>query len=147
MSRAATWSTRRRSKPRRAPRATLPEEAPPDPALASGQLAGCAIDVGRAPDQMPTPRLAARPDVIATPPTARRSGAAFAHHARATVARARGAGGREREGARADGRGQRRTLEEEAMKTVLITGAAGDVGSHLRRERAGEDALRLSAQR
>ncbi|MBE0614249.1 MAG: NAD(P)-dependent oxidoreductase [Burkholderiales bacterium] len=30
------------------------------------------------------------------------------------------------------------------MKTILITGAAGDVGSHLRRELAGKYALRLS---
>ena len=30
------------------------------------------------------------------------------------------------------------------MKTVLITGAAGSVGSHLRRELAGRYALRLS---
>ena len=30
------------------------------------------------------------------------------------------------------------------MKTILITGAAGDVGSHLRRELAGRYALRLS---
>ena len=30
------------------------------------------------------------------------------------------------------------------MKKVLITGAAGDVGSHLRRELAGRYALRLS---
>jgi uronate dehydrogenase len=33
------------------------------------------------------------------------------------------------------------------MKTVLITGAAGDVGSHLRRELAGKYALRLSDKR
>ena len=33
------------------------------------------------------------------------------------------------------------------MKTVLITGAAGDVGSHLRRELAGKYALRLSDRR
>ena len=33
------------------------------------------------------------------------------------------------------------------MKTVLITGAAGDVGSHLRRELAGHYALRLSDKR
>ena len=30
------------------------------------------------------------------------------------------------------------------MKTVLITGAAGDVGTHLRRELAGKYALRVS---
>ncbi|TMH50541.1 MAG: NAD(P)-dependent oxidoreductase, partial [Betaproteobacteria bacterium] len=30
------------------------------------------------------------------------------------------------------------------MKKILITGAAGDVGSHLRRELAGRYALRLS---
>ena len=30
------------------------------------------------------------------------------------------------------------------MKTVLITGAAGDVGTHLRRELAGKYTLRLS---
>ena len=30
------------------------------------------------------------------------------------------------------------------MKTVLITGAAGDVGTHLRRELAGRYKLRLS---
>jgi uronate dehydrogenase len=33
------------------------------------------------------------------------------------------------------------------MKAVLITGAAGDVGSHLRRELAGKYALRLSDKR
>jgi uronate dehydrogenase len=33
------------------------------------------------------------------------------------------------------------------MKTVLITGAAGDVGTHLRRELAGKYALRLSDKR
>src|SRR5262245_16907562 len=33
------------------------------------------------------------------------------------------------------------------MKTVLITGAAGDVGSHLRRELAGQYKLRLSDKR
>ena len=30
------------------------------------------------------------------------------------------------------------------MKTILITGAAGDVATHLRRELAGKYALRLS---
>jgi uronate dehydrogenase len=33
------------------------------------------------------------------------------------------------------------------MKTVLITGAAGEVGSHLRRELAGQYKLRLSDKR
>jgi D-3-phosphoglycerate dehydrogenase len=36
-------------------------------ALDAGQLAGCAIDVGRAPDQMPSALLARHPSVIATP--------------------------------------------------------------------------------
>ncbi|WP_333669060.1 NAD(P)-dependent oxidoreductase [Elioraea tepidiphila] len=36
-------------------------------ALDAGPLAGAAMDVGRAPDQMPTPALAAHPKVIATP--------------------------------------------------------------------------------
>ncbi len=36
-------------------------------ALDAGCLAGAAMDVGRAPDQKPTPALAGRPDVIATP--------------------------------------------------------------------------------
>lgn len=36
-------------------------------ALDSGHLAGCALDVGRAPDQMPTVQLARHPQVIATP--------------------------------------------------------------------------------
>lgn len=36
-------------------------------ALDHGVIAGCALDVGRAPDQMPSPRLARHPHVIATP--------------------------------------------------------------------------------
>ena len=36
-------------------------------ALDSGRLAGAALDVGRAPDQMPSPALARHPRVIATP--------------------------------------------------------------------------------
>jgi D-3-phosphoglycerate dehydrogenase len=36
-------------------------------ALESGRLAGAAMDVGSAPDQMPAPALAAHPRVIATP--------------------------------------------------------------------------------
>ena len=48
-------------------RGNLVDEAALEAALASGRLAGCALDVGRAPDQMPTPRLAALAGVIATP--------------------------------------------------------------------------------
>jgi D-3-phosphoglycerate dehydrogenase len=36
-------------------------------ALDSGRIAGAALDVGRAPDQMPSPDLARHPRVIATP--------------------------------------------------------------------------------
>ena len=36
-------------------------------ALDSGQLGGLAMDVGRAPDQRPSPALAARTGVVATP--------------------------------------------------------------------------------
>ena len=48
-------------------RGNLVDEAALEAALDSGHLAGAAMDVGRAPDQMPSPRLAGRPDVIATP--------------------------------------------------------------------------------
>ncbi len=48
-------------------RGGLVDEAALRGALDSGHLAGAAMDVGRAPDQKPTPALAARPDVIATP--------------------------------------------------------------------------------
>jgi D-3-phosphoglycerate dehydrogenase / 2-oxoglutarate reductase len=36
-------------------------------ALDSGHLGGFAMDVGRAPDQRPSPELARRPGVVATP--------------------------------------------------------------------------------
>ena len=48
-------------------RGNLVDEAALEAALESGHLAGAAMDVGRAPDQMPSPRLARRSDVIATP--------------------------------------------------------------------------------
>ncbi|MBC7801257.1 MAG: hydroxyacid dehydrogenase, partial [Gemmatimonadaceae bacterium] len=50
-----------------ASRGELLDEAALSAALDSGHLAGAALDVGLAPDQMPSPALAARPDVIATP--------------------------------------------------------------------------------
>lgn len=48
-------------------RGNLVDEAALEEALSAGRIAGAAMDVGRAPDQMPTPRLAGRPDVVATP--------------------------------------------------------------------------------
>ena len=69
-------------------RGNLVDEAALEAALDSGRLAGCAIDVGRAPDQMPTPRLAARPDVIATPHAAGLTLPAIEHQSLETVAQA-----------------------------------------------------------
>jgi D-3-phosphoglycerate dehydrogenase / 2-oxoglutarate reductase len=48
-------------------RGNLVDEAALAAAIAEGRIAGAALDVGRAPDQMPTPALAALPNVIATP--------------------------------------------------------------------------------
>src|SRR6185436_1858575 len=69
-------------------RGNLVDEAALEAALDSGGLAGCAMYVGRAPDQMPTPRLAARPDVIATPHTAGLTVPAIEHQSLETVAQA-----------------------------------------------------------
>ena len=48
-------------------RGNLIDEAALERALDERWIAGAALDVGRAPDQMPPPHLARRPDVIATP--------------------------------------------------------------------------------
>jgi D-3-phosphoglycerate dehydrogenase len=64
-----------------ASRGNLVDEAALEDALASGRLAGAALDVGRAADQRPTLRLAARPEVIATPHTAGNTPEAVAHQA------------------------------------------------------------------
>ncbi len=48
-------------------RGNLVDEAALADAIRQGKIAGAAIDVGRAPDQMPTPAIAALPNVIATP--------------------------------------------------------------------------------
>ena len=48
-------------------RGNLVDETALEAALRDGRLAGAALDVGCAPDQMPTPALAAHPKVIATP--------------------------------------------------------------------------------
>ena len=69
-------------------RGNLVDEKALEAALDSGQLAGCAMDVGRAPDQMPTPRLAARAAVIATPHTAGLTLPAIEHQSMETVAQA-----------------------------------------------------------
>ncbi|SDY31338.1 D-3-phosphoglycerate dehydrogenase [Variovorax sp. YR634] len=54
-------------------------------ALDAGTIAGCAVDVGRAPDQMPSPRVAAHPRVIATPHIGGLTPAAVEHQAMETV--------------------------------------------------------------
>ncbi|HEX6267096.1 MAG TPA: NAD(P)-dependent oxidoreductase [Burkholderiales bacterium] len=69
-------------------RGNLVDEAALEAALASGHLGGCAMDVGRAPDQMPSPRLAARPDVLATPHSAGLTLPAIEHQSLETVAQA-----------------------------------------------------------
>ncbi len=48
-------------------RGNLVDEAALAAALKEGRIAGAAMDVGRAPDQMPSPELARLPNVIATP--------------------------------------------------------------------------------
>jgi D-3-phosphoglycerate dehydrogenase / 2-oxoglutarate reductase len=48
-------------------RGNLVDEPALAAAIRTGKIAGAAIDVGRAPDQMPTPAIAALPNVIATP--------------------------------------------------------------------------------
>jgi D-3-phosphoglycerate dehydrogenase len=48
-------------------RGNLVEEAALARALRDGRIAGAAMDVGRALDQMPTPELAKLPNVVATP--------------------------------------------------------------------------------
>jgi len=69
-------------------RGNLVDEQALAAALDQGRIAGCAMDVGRASDQMPTPRLAARPDVIATPHAAGLTLPAIEHQSMETVAQA-----------------------------------------------------------
>ena len=58
-------------------------------ALDSGRLGGCALDVGRAPDQMPTSALARHPRVLATPHMGGLTLPAIEHQAMETVAQLR----------------------------------------------------------
>jgi len=69
-------------------RGNLVDEAALEAALKSGHLGGCAMDVGRAPDQMPSLPLASRHDVIATPHIAGLTMPAIEHQSLETVAQA-----------------------------------------------------------
>jgi D-3-phosphoglycerate dehydrogenase len=66
-------------------RGNLVDEAALAAALADGTIAGAALDVGRAPDQMPTPALARLPNVIATPHVGGLTPPAIEHQALHTV--------------------------------------------------------------
>ena len=70
-------------------RGNLVDEAALLAALDSGGIAGAALDVGRAPDQMPSPALARHPKVIATPHIAGLTPPAIEHQAMETVAQVR----------------------------------------------------------
>jgi D-3-phosphoglycerate dehydrogenase len=67
-------------------RGDLVDEAALEAALSDKAIAGAAMDVGRAPDQMPTPSLAAGENVVATPHIGGLTPAAIAHQALETVA-------------------------------------------------------------
>jgi D-3-phosphoglycerate dehydrogenase len=69
-----------------AARGDLVDEAALERALDAELIAGCALDVGRAPDQMPTPRLARHPKVVATPHVGGLTPEAAEHQALETVA-------------------------------------------------------------
>lgn len=66
-------------------RGNLVDEAALERALDERRIAGAAMDVGRAPDQKPSPRLARRADVIATPHIAGLTPQAIEHQAFDTV--------------------------------------------------------------
>lgn len=71
-----------------ASRGNLVDETALRQALDSGHLAGCALDVGRAPDQMPSPALARHARVIATPHVAGLTPESIEHQSLETVAQA-----------------------------------------------------------
>jgi D-3-phosphoglycerate dehydrogenase len=66
-------------------RGNLVDEAALEHALDERKIAGAAMDVGRAPDQKPSPRLARRLDVIATPHIAGLTPQSIEHQAFDTV--------------------------------------------------------------
>jgi len=69
-----------------AARGELVDDAALLQALDSGRLGGAALDVGRAPDQMPAPALARHPRVVAAPHIAGLTRPATEHQALETVA-------------------------------------------------------------
>lgn len=85
MSREAFASMKRGSYFINAARGNLVDESALLDALEAGVLAGCALDVGRAPDQMPSPTLARHPRVIATPHVGGLTRPATEHQALETV--------------------------------------------------------------
>lgn len=66
-------------------RGQLVDEKALEAALDSRHVAGAAMDVGMAPDQRPSPFLAQRPDVVATPHIAGLTPGAIEHQAMDTV--------------------------------------------------------------
>lgn len=68
-----------------ASRGALVDEAALEEALRSGRIAGAALDVGRAEDNLPTPRLARLPNVVATPHIGGLVPEAITHQALETV--------------------------------------------------------------
>ena len=68
-----------------ASRGELVDEAALSEALDHGHIAGAALDVGSAPDQMPNFELASRPDVVATPHVGGLTQEAADHQALETV--------------------------------------------------------------
>lgn len=66
-------------------RGELVDEAALVAALDSGHLAGAAVDVGMAPDQMPSPAVAAHPRVVATPHIGGLTPEAVSHQAFDTI--------------------------------------------------------------
>ncbi len=70
-------------------RGNLVDETALEEALISGRIAGAAMDVGRAADQKPSPRLARLPNVIATPHVGGQTPAAIESQALETVAQVR----------------------------------------------------------
>jgi D-3-phosphoglycerate dehydrogenase len=70
-------------------RGNLVDEEALEEVLDEKRIAGVAMDVGRAPDQKPSLRLARRADVIATPHIAGLTPSAIEHQAFDTVEQAR----------------------------------------------------------